>query len=312
MELLNTILFIVLLIAFVIVLFGVGQRVYTRYFTKRTTDAMGRIAKDTIHIAIDQRSFFRLDFLSSELRGHKAEGPCVGIKGNHLYIDVVGRFATVEWRSEKVRVLFQTTFKRKPSYYQFNTTVTDVRRQGSNTILTLLVPSYLDPGQKRNSLRITPYKKSILGLGLWPMPKGMALPTSLEELPPSLLSYRPEKVETIMLDNLSAGGMRLTMDKHVPLSPEMPMEKGSRVLALLILEASEEGGKSLALWLVSKILMIQEPDEKVYNFGIRFSHWAMMERQKRPLAWFPLSENDSVAPLAAWVIRHHMEQTKML
>lgn len=291
--------------------YAISHRLHAQRASRRSIDERRRITSETLNTAIDQRSTFRLEVQGGELKGYKAEGICVHITDMWLVLDVGGAFATNQWEGEDVLVFFQTTYNRKPSFYQFRGIIGGVHRRMQNSMLRLPIPDFLEPGQKRSFLRITPQHQAVLGMGLWPISDRAPLPISAEKLPPPLLSYRPGKSELVVLDNISAGGMRLAVDKSLDLLAMVDLDKGSQILCLLVLKNTGEGKGPLACWLACTVTGFTPSDNNISHLGIRFTNWAIMESGRDQISWFPLSKDRSVAPLATWVMRHHLEQSKM-
>lgn len=307
----NSALIVLALLIAVGVIYAISQRVHAQRASRRSIDERRRITCEIVNTAIDQRSTFRLEVQEGELKGYKTEGICVHMTDMWLVLDVGGAFATNQWEGEEVLVFFQTSFKRKPSFYQFRGIIGGVHRRMQNTMLRLPIPDYLEPGQKRSFLRITPQHSAVLGIGLWPISDRAPLPISAEKLPPPLLNYRPGKSELLTMDNLSAGGARLGVDKSIDLRAMVDLDKGSQILCLLVLKNIGEGKRPLAFWLACTVTGFTKTDSAVNYLGVRFTNWAVMESGKDQIRWFPLSKDRSVAPLATWVMRHHLEQSKM-
>ena len=311
MDLTNTLLIILGLVVAIGIVFWVGQRIAAYLASKRSLSVRTRIARDIISASIDQRSTYRLEVQRGEFKGYKAEGQCVQITDMWLVLDMGGAFASDHWDGEEVLVFFQTSFRRKPSFYQFHAVIAGVHKKMHTTILRLPIPPHLDPGQKRSFLRVTPQHGAVLGVGMWPISDTAPLPVSVSKLAPPLLNYRPGKAELLGLDNISAGGMRLTVDKSIDLGSMVDLDKGSHILCLLVLKHMEENKRPLAFWLACCITSAIKEGEHCNYVGTRFTNWALMETGLDQICWFPINKDKSVAPLATWVMRHHLEQNKM-
>lgn len=312
-EINSTLTITVLILALVLagIVYTVSRRILLGRALRRNNDTRLRIACEILNTAVDQRSTFRLEVQSGELKGHKAEGVCVQITDMWLVLDMGGAFAANMYEGEEVQVFFQTSYRRKPSYYQFRTVIAGTHRKMQSTMLRLPIPDHLEPGQKRSFLRITPQHDSVLGIGFWPISDTAPLPVSVSKLPPPLLNFRPEKSELIRLDNLSAGGMRLAVDDDIDLLTMVDLDKGSQILCLLVLRGAGNDKKPLALWVACTITAFGQAEGRVNHLSLKFTNWASRETGQDDIRWFPLSKDKSVALLATWVMRHHLEQSKV-
>ena len=312
MDVTETVLTILAAMTGVALLYWIVPRIIGYFTGKRDVNARTRIARSIIDTAIDQRSTFRLEVQRGEFKGYKATGTCVQIADNRIVLDMDGAFASSHWDGEEVQAFFQVSFRRKPSFYQFRTVISSVQKKTNTTLVRLPVPAFLDPGQKRSFLRVTPQRAAVLGIGLWPISDTAPLPISVSKLAPPLLSFRPGKSDLLHLDNISAGGLRLIVDKSIDIAHMVDLDKGSQVLCLLVLKAMEEGKVPQAFWLACTITDVGEGEKHSRYVGTRFTNWALMESGQDQISWFPINKDKSVAPLAAWVMRHHLEQTKMM
>lgn len=301
------------LLAAILCLSWLAQRAIRHVAQRRDADRQQRITREILETAMNQRSTLALEFTGAEMQGRKLSGPCVKLGAGSLLIDVGGAYASPVWNRQPVQVFFKTTTKRKASYYQFNSQVMDAQICGDTFVLQLPVPDELDPGQKRSFVRVEPQGDSVLGIGLWPMSDSVPLPTDINDMERAVFNYRPGKAEDVHIVNLSAGGMRLSMEKKLNPFETLDLSNGSQLLCLLILR-SNEGEGSLPFWLACTIVSCGEDPEKrgTLFLGLRFTNWALMEEGETGIAWFPIHKDRGVAPLATWVMRHHLEQHKNL
>lgn len=304
---------IALLLAAIFFLSWIVRQIVRRITGRRDADKQRCLTREILETAMNQRSTLNLEFTGAELQGRKLGGPCVKLGEHSLLVDVGGAYASPVWAREPVQVFFKTTAKRKASFYQFNSYIMDAQICGNTFVLQLPVPAALEPGQKRSFVRVEPQKEAVLGMGLWPMSDSLPLPTSINAMERATFNFRPGKSEDVHIVNLSAGGMRLSMDKALKPFDTLDLSNGSQVLCLLILR-SNEGEISLPFWLACTIVSFGEDPEKHSSLflGLRFTNWALMENGRTDIVWFPIHKDRGVAPLASWVMRHHLEQHKNL
>lgn len=287
---------------------------------RKTRDKWQNIAYDLLEIAVTQRSIFSVESSLPEAYGNNPRGPCTRITDKNIFVTVGDSASTLNLVGEKVKVFFNITNKRKPAFYQFTTQVLDVKSYGSSQTLCLSMPARLETGQKRNFVRVTPQKTAVQALAMWslqsddPLQSHLPLPAYYGDLPGATFHYRPEKIHELFLENISAGGMRITITSTLDKYATINLRKGSRLLLLIVLR-SDEDESLLPFWLECKIRIVDDaPDQNgVLTTGLSFTRWAIMELGKTvPISWFPVDSSGGVSPLASWVMRHHLEQHKIL
>lgn len=301
-----------LLCALVAVGYALFQKGSLHLHRKRHENARKRMAEDALQTAAAQRSIFYIEFQNKELQSYKLKSRCADIASEQIVFDVGDSFISSEWLGEETLVFFQVAVKGRPSFYQFRGNVSEIRRNDKTPTICLPVPGFLDPGQKRNFLRVSPPAEYVLHLRIWPLADSAPLPSTVYELSPTTLEYRPDLKETVLVNDISAGGVGVFLDITSP--PEkMKLQKGSRLLCLLMLKSLEKGGNPLNLWLIGKIVVIatQSEEKNRLRLGVRFTHWMPMERQAAAFSWLPLQEDEGVTPLANWVIRRNFEESRM-
>ena len=280
---------------------------------RHSSNSRQRFVRETLETSISQRSAFQLDFDNPELKKYKVTGVCVEVTDAYVQMDMNGAFATPAWAGENITAQFQISFKRKPSYFQFRARIVDVMRRGNTFTMRLTMPKHVDPGQKRSTLRITPPAERILHMRLWLLDDAAPLPNYVAEMQPTDLEMRPGAREALRLENISAGGVRLTIlgeQLERPLS-SLPVAPNTRIVLLLMLFTGEDT-PPLALWLMGKVTLAVDNEGKSLSLGIQFLQWAAVQSAAKQLSWLPTADENGVAPLAAWAMRIHLEQSKRL
>lgn len=308
LDLNDTLLFLLALWVLVVVAYALVRWASAYLVQRRSNANQGRIIAEALDAAIDQRSVFRIEILSKELHDYKIEGICTEADAKYIHIETAGSFASKELIGEQVLVFFHNSYRRKASFFQFSSRIVDVEQQGSTHIVRLTRPTSLQPGQKRAFFRITPANDTIVGLGLWSL-QDQPLPSSVTQLPPALLRFLPDRSENIMLTDISAGGMRLLLSDQASLPAHVG--KGSPLLCLLRLKGPENGPPH-TFWFVCSVVMHLAGGEGDNYLSLRFTTWATTEPEQKQLVWFPVVRDEGIALLSAWIMRHHLEQTKKL
>lgn len=268
-----------------------------------------------LEIAMDQRSTLRIESAFGSSNGTDTIlGVCTSINPTALFVAVNNTLNSVDLVEKTVKIYFTISLKRKVNYFQFIAQVLDCKPAPGTLILRMSLPSYMDTGQKRNFVRVSPHRDSVLALAIWPMNEPDTLPTYAEGLPLPLLQYRPNTIQEITLDNISGGGMRIIITVEESRQSEIDLSLGGRLLVLVVLR-SDDTHKPMPYWVIGKIRMISELKSPQNGIAVGFSyvHWATMDVGKdNIISWFPADGSGGIAPLASWTMRHHLEQHKIL
>lgn len=282
--------------------------------TQHATAQRAKVAHALLEKALDQRSTLRIEHALGDRGTETILGTCTNITATALFVAVDNTVNSVELVDKTVKIYFTVSLKRKVNYFQFIAQVVDCKAAPGTLVLRMTLPRYIDTGQKRNFVRVSPHKESVLALALWPMNEAAPLPPQSEGLPFPLLQYRPNTSQEITLDNISGGGMRIIITVEETRQCEIDLALGGRLLVLVVLR-SDDTHKPLPYWIVGKIRMISELKSPQNGIAVGFSymHWAAMERNRdNPISWFPADARGGIAPLASWTMRHHLEQHKIL
>ncbi|MCA1944184.1 MAG: hypothetical protein LDL30_02725 [Desulfovibrio sp.] len=264
--------------------------------------------------ALVERSRMDVKFLPAD--GSRKSMPCslVDMSGNTLTLDPPSFVeARPDWMGRQVQCFFRlNTAKGQTLFYTFETTILGVDARGDRTArLLAAVPPVMRLEQKRSFLRIDPPQQYFLGLALWRdrWEPSTLPPSNIKEWGRPPLVFMPDKSRNpVMVSNISASGLRLSVRpdaaKEVNLAPQV----GSRVLILLDLYDPDTERKR-RFWLRCRIQNLHE-DFNTHNLELGMQIIAsgrpILEEIPYELAWQAVGE-DGVEPLAAWVMRRHLE-----
>ena len=270
-----------------------------------------RIVTELLLSAIDQRSTMEIEFSSEAMNGRKLSAPCSSVKEDRMTVDVALDHGLETWTSEPVEVSFKLDYKDTSAFYRFDSQVLGMRTSLSAVFLDLALPPYIHPMQKRNYMRIAPLPSHILGMGLWALDPTQPLPLNSTSLGCAALSYRPGKLTQCSLLNLSAGGMRMGVPQALLHQFPTSLTLQSQLLCLLLLR-SPDSDHPMPFWLVCTVVSLGEDLEDDSNviIGVKFRAWSLSEVGSSDIFWFPAGKMEEVPPLASWVLRHQLEQSK--
>ncbi len=263
---------------------------------------------ELLNRSMAQRSKFRIEVMDGELKGSASEGVCTLAKNNQLCIELIETFAAQQWKGSNCLIFFQFSQANKIVFFHFPSKCLDASRKGDITNLYFEMPTQLEPGQKRKSLRCVPPKGSIAGFGLWPLQPDKPLPTHKNEIAKPLVTYRVNQSNSIALADISAGGACILLRPDNESAMLHYLKPGSRVLALLMLRQPELDAKPLALWVSCLAISMEHLEKKnVWRLCLRFETWASMDDAKNDIMWFPNDENGCVPTLSSLVLRWNMK-----
>lgn len=273
-----------------------------------------KIARALLERAVDQRSTLRIENVMVENSAETVEGLCVRLTSSEMFVSVNNTVHSVDLIEKFVKIYFTVSLKQKINYFQCNTQVLGGKPSDGTLLLRMLLPKSIDTGQKRNFVRVSPHKDAVLALAVWPLSKKDPLPSQYAVLEAATFQYRPDKIHEITLENISGGGMRLVITVEESRHSDIDLTLGSRLLVLVVLR-SDDTGKAMPYWIAGQVRMATElkSPRNGLAVGLSYMHWAVMERGKStPIEWFPADASGGISPLAAWTIRHHLEQHKVL
>ncbi len=272
-----------------------------------------RIVYDALSLAWTQRSVCRVEATEGPSRGNAVEGVCTEVSKDYLAIECPSSVTVAQLCRCTCHVSFEVRKDKKRSYYHFASIIFETDRQGENISLYIDMPDHLELGQKRSFLRCRPLKESIMVMGLWIVPGGQPLPVKRDEVKAALFMYKRNENNYMGLDNVSAGGVLISVADRAMTGKTECLKNGTHVLLLLVLESGEESKKPLALWLSCRVTSLRRVErEKIWMLGMRFENWATVEAENRDIVWFPADKEKSIPQLAAWVMRAHLGQNKLL
>ncbi len=353
-----------------IVLYTVIGRVHKIYGFYKQRKRNQNIVQDLLQTSISQRGTFRLEVMQGEFKGLCAEGICSNVGAKFFSLQVTNAFGVHKWVSVPITMFFPVSKDGVPTFYHFSAVAHAADRRENFTELTFALPPAITPGQNRAFLRFAPPKPLIRGVDLWLMQGSRPLPLYGKELPEPFLQYQAHGNTNMVLENISAGGMRIFIHEHGMGYNAESFKPGSHLLFFLtlvskkkkdskkiplpqvqnvkldqagkapmqgpaiaqmaaspmeaqivdgqVLEAAdtEEQWQNQSFWLSCRVRsLVHAEQDKLWQMSVRFEAWALLKETEEGAeknAWFPTDADQSVPPLATWIMRAHMEQTKKI
>ncbi len=294
-----------------------------------------KITQDILHATLAQRALLRMEVMQGDFQGFAAEGTCSTITNEHLILQIADAFGAHRWTNVPLQIFFSVQTKGKTAYYHFVGYSTKSIRKGALTELHIALPESISPGQKRAFLRYTPPKPSILALALWHLSDEKPLPQVGSSLEKPLMFFRPNTNNEMVLDNISAGGLRICIHDRTMERYTSALKLNTHLLFLLVLsnknsfdeqedfdinteQDTDETQNStekttLSFWLSCRVLsVIQDKRKNLWKVAVCFEKWAHLDDSTKKIEWFPTDSNRSIPALSTWIMRSHMEQTKRI
>jgi len=307
----NTILVIIVSLLTLALMYTIFAKVRLHYHIKKQQHSNKIIAMEIIDLAIVQGSNFTIGAIHAELQDRNIVGYCYKMNINSLYISINDAVRPLSFIDEDIRVYFSVLYKRRPVYYQFTSHVNDILSIDGSYVLSISAPDRLDSGQKRTFIRITPRRDAVIAISVWLDSTNGFLPTSIDTISQANFNYRPQYIEEIILENISAGGMLLLADIDVCKENDTKFKKDEQLLIFLVLR-SDQNQKPVSFWLAGNVILTKTNPmhTKQLIVNVAISKWAILENNNT-INWFSIGKNGGAPPLANWVLRHHLEQNRL-
>ncbi|SIO27363.1 PilZ domain-containing protein [Halodesulfovibrio marinisediminis] len=268
---------------------------------------------NTLRMARDEREKFELQFHS---KGEKRRSTsCLLTTINKETVTIECSQLTnlkSSWVGRDVDCYFQV---RKSStgntFFMFTTQIIGIRGCTDGTVvLTLKIPNKLEQRQKRASLRISPPQQYVMGLAVWSAPEGLSTKGTLDirKWGRPVLTYLPEKSFQIILENLSAGGIKVRIPRSEMRNCNLDFKIGDKLFMLLDLW-DPDTGQRVRYWLLCRI---QNPfiDFVTHDaeLGLQFRFTAQPDANSpAELRWNEEPIGTGLDSIGNWVMRRHLE-----
>ncbi|MDR3074321.1 MAG: hypothetical protein LBV01_06335 [Deltaproteobacteria bacterium] len=270
------------------------------------------VIRETLNQAIHQRGKFELQFaVEGEMRRPALRCGGLDIKGAGIIFEAAG-LATLstQWQGKQVDCFFMIRKREQYFFYAFSSTIETIKIIRDQCFITVLLPKQLETRQKRSYLRITPPEEYMLGAAVWrgpDMPEN-AVKDNLALWPKPSRIWLPGTREEFSIRDISSGGMRLHLPRHI-LAEEMDMiHVSSQFIAMLDLWDPDKAQR-FRCWLFCRMQSpVLDFETKGMDLGAQFLAWAKPASSGgSSLLWLKLASSGEVEPLGNWIMRRHLE-----
>ncbi|QJT08046.1 PilZ domain-containing protein [Oceanidesulfovibrio marinus] len=272
--------------------------------------------REIMETALDQRSKIEMRFLPAEPSRRSTSCSLLELGVEALTLELPDYVESgPSWLHREVECFFRVPEEKgQISFYRFTSVIQNVSRTVDGFAQAeLAFPKLLHNHQKRNFLRIAPPAYLFLGVAMW---LERRLPTDEHGCPAANLSswgkpmftYIPDKNgNPVRIANISAGGLRLDIERSAVKGREIELRVSDRIVILLDLYDPELERKQ-RFWLRCRVQNMQEDyDTRNLELGVQFvSVGRLAEDADREVRWHDVGE-DGIEPLAVWVMQRHLE-----
>lgn len=252
-------------------------------FGKKTGSPISSETLELLEIATAMRSRFTIELPERNGKGPSLNCSIEAYNSNSLLLDVSTSTQplSTRWKGRKIECYFSIVrFKpsRSESFYNFRSTLLDIRKTSRNILVELSTPAEISSGQRRKSLRVRPALGTIIDIHALPASEttdkdsseaGCALPP-LESLADSLLCDG-----SIRCMDISAGGIRIGGETAALQAKLAHLEIGAIYLLHLEL-AAVTGQDAQSHWLKARIVVAGRSKDVTNEgyIGLEFTHEA--------------------------------------
>jgi len=274
-----------------------------------------RIA-EILQQAMDQRSKFEMRFLPSEYTRPVAVCSLLEYDARRLQFELdTAATPGGGWEGRLCEFYFRVKGDKKQYiYYRFTGTVTGLKtgRSGAH-VMEIAFPETLELQQKRAHLRLEPPAQYLLGLAVWREPD-RELPPQIKEWGRPQLRLKPDDHHPpLRLDDISAGGIRMTVTRDAMKDSRLDIGVGRRLYLMLDLYDPESSAKRRFLLLCRVQHVYEDFETRNMEYGLQFvSHGRLRkqgEEEEDPVLevdWRPVDQ-DGVESLGSWIMKRHLE-----
>jgi len=252
----------------------------------------------------------RLDVFPSDRQKNSMDimfsGVCSGCDEELMRLDVGLKPGMTEWLHPAVDVFFQSTEKGQVVFYSFRAEVREAVVNGPRLLMALPLPVKLNREQKRDFFRITPLSSVVRAMALWPVDAEQAWlgEISGRSLGKPVYGFRPGKMSQVILEDISAGGVRLGFESSHHRSLGHKHTVGDNFILLTVLtDASGEGSQQY--WFNCLCVHTEQSVGRTEPVvGLQFQAWCVTERLTDALVWESMGDGGDVPPLSVWLTRY--------
>lgn len=253
---------------------------------------------DIINTTIDDRNHFEIVFdIPDSGMDKRFSGSCIACNNQAFLVDTNISYQVPTWTGQPVRVFFSSGKGTKTSMFECSSRILRVTPYRAGFALELALPARLIANQRRAFVRFAPPSGLVANISLWNEV------TSEDRLVPASLPHPVVNLPEVFLKNISAGGAGIGLSLQSPLNGHL---KPDDFLLIRFELRDNEGRIVLSLWVGAVIISIKDMS-KQQAIALRFTRWVIEGEPDQELSWFPATQEIGIPPLAAWVMRRHLE-----
>lgn len=254
------------------------------------------VQRSKIHIQFDERF--------SSLKG--ISGTIVALNSNNLVLELSGLSHIKEhFINQKIICFFRVVEREdrhREIFYNFQTTILKVRQEPEKLPqIAVSFPTRLQGAQRRKSLRMKPQFEQFSHIAIWKYDSSGGF-----DISKPTVAFGHFKNNHAVIDNLSAGGLRLSLKRPLLKEQHLEPQKGDRYIFFSTF--TEEIPKlRQEYWLVSKINNVQrDPISGDVVMGLEFIANGVRQLETGKVEWSKIMDN-VIDDLAQRIYQWHIE-----
>lgn len=256
---------------------------------KEENEARQRVAA-IIEDAVGQRSKVHIRFDESVTAITGVTGTILAADGGAMVLELSGIGALKDhFIGQPIECFFRLIDRENRNreiFYTFQTKILRIRQVATGPQIAVNFPSTIDGSQRRKSLRLRPDLQKFSHLAFWKYDASGGF-----DITKPHVTHQHFKQNFALLENVSAGGMRLTIRRPVLKEQQLALQKGDRFIVFFTF-AEELAKLRQEYWLVVKINNIR-PDQVTGDVNLGMEYVAHGERQAESgkIAWHKVDDN---------------------
>jgi len=255
--------------------------------------------------ALVQRSrlSIRFDTAASSLTG--VTGQILSVEGGVLVLELDGLAQLPRKFIGQAIVCFFRIVEREDRhreiFYSFTVVIRNVRQSRNNAILVATdLPEVIDGTQRRKSLRLAPDLQKFSHLSLWKYDASGGF-----DITKPTVSFSHFREMQALLENISAGGLRLAIRRDLLKKQQLSPQKGDRFIVFFTF-AGEAPRLRTEYWLVAKTNNVRpDPISGDVTLGLEFIANGTRQTESNKILWGKVDDN-VIEDLAQRIYEWHL------
>lgn len=247
-------------------------------------------ALELLDEALAQRSKFHLSLDASVTGIGDLSASLINVGGKELTLELSGvKRVPDSWFGASLRCFFQIAerkAKAKQRYYQFNSRIVSTNTRNDIAFLRVSFPEKIVPGQRRKSLRVRADLARFEHAALWRYEGSGNF-----DLKKPLISFEHFRGGLAAIENLSAGGMRLTLKYALLKGKELAPKKNDRFILHIALAGTDPSAAD-PFWIIAKINnVLGDYVTKDVSLGLEFAVEGVPDPATGKVRWKKVEDN---------------------